>query len=401
MQPNPEALPRGAGQLRDEILQMLQEVRTLKLDTDLTSWAAPASLMLPFSTTELMLHGSSFTAAGFAAAVHEPDISRRLLRVLAAQLTALSETLSAPMMKPYNPVLGEVIAARGGEPAAAGTGRSSAWRAVAEQVMHHPPVTAFHVAGQSGGGFFRHYGSSGAVPVFRGNSVEVKMVVKPGNTILTLEDGSEEVYQVKSLPSFCLRNVLGIGRSFCEWVGELQIECTASGLVGRIVFEPAKMFGAGGAHRVHGSVTVGSGKDVPVLFQIAGSWTGRVVATATNGRDEVEVLPALAGGQERSTGMTQLPQPLPYDLPPHSLSWERHPHKVWSELTAALKAQNWAGARAAKRKVEDEQRAQRTAMQEAGTAWEPTFFEAGDGAETWVLREGALDRACDPDSESP
>ena len=140
MQPNPEALPRGAGQLRDEILQMLQEVRTLKLDTDLTSWAAPASLMLPFSTTELMLHGSSFTAAGFAAAVHEPDISRRLLRVLAAQLTALSETLSAPMMKPYNPGLGEVIAARGSEPAAAGTGRSSAWRAVAEQVMHRPPA---------------------------------------------------------------------------------------------------------------------------------------------------------------------------------------------------------------------------------------------------------------------
>jgi hypothetical protein len=78
----------GTGQLRQEIFDMLKEVRALKLGTNLTSFTAPASLMLPFSTTELMLHGSSLSAAGFGDAVRESDVTRRMVRVLGAHLAA-------------------------------------------------------------------------------------------------------------------------------------------------------------------------------------------------------------------------------------------------------------------------------------------------------------------------
>jgi len=398
----------GTGQLRDEIFEMLKELRTLKMGTNLTSFTAPGSLMLPFSTTELMLHGSSCSAAGFGEAVREPDVSRRMVRVLSAHLSALSETLSAPMMKPYNPVLGELLVARGG-------GIGLAWQACIEQVSHHPPLTAFHVEGHAGGGAFRHYGSSGAVPIFRGNTVEVRMVANPGGTVLTLEDGTEEVYRVKGLPSLCLRGVLGIGRSFCEWAGELHIECVTSGLVGKVAFAAAKWFGTGGYHRVQGTVVAGGDKNAPVLYKISGAWTQRVVATATSGGTELEMLPALPGGAERPTGMTALPECPLYDMPAHSLRWERHPKQVWAELTTALKAHDWSAARAAKRKVEEERRQERAVRLASGLDWKPALFElaraeAGSSAaavadggrdQAWVLRAGGLDGAFDEEADQP
>jgi len=392
------------GQLGKELWDIIKEVRTLQLGSNLTSFAAPASLMLPFSTTELVMLALSHSAVGFAEAVHEPDISRRMLRILAAQLAAMSHTLTAPMMKPYNPVLGELIAARGGEPGEAGTGGGSAWRAVVEQVSHHPPLTASHIEGRAGPASFRHYGTSGSVPIFRGNSVEVRMVLQPGGgTVLMLEDGTEEHYRVKALPSLCLRNVLFPTRAYCEWVGDLEVEGVTSGLFGRISFQAAKMFDSASAHRVVGAVSVGDAKIAPVICQIEGTWTGRVVATAPHGGDEIELLAALEGGVERPTGIAELPQPPPYDVPTHSLSWERHPHVVWSELTSALRESNWASARAAKRSVEEGRRAEKAAMLKAGTAWAPALFEMvalpdGDG---WILRDGALDRAFDMDAEQP
>jgi hypothetical protein len=300
-----------------------------------------------------------------------------MLHVLSAQLGAMAHTLSAPMMKPYNPVLGEILAARGGEPAEVGSIAGSMWRAVVEQVSHHPPLTAFHVEGQAvalsasgavSSASFRHYGASGAVPIFLGNTVEVRMMPQPGGTFLTLEDGTEEQYRVKSLPSMCLRNILGIGRPYCEWVGDLEVEGVSSGLVGRISFQAAQMFDAASAHRVVGAVSSGDAKLATVLYHIAGAWTSRVVATAADGHDELELLPALPGGAARPTGLVHLPLPLPYELPTHSLAWPLHPHAIWSELTTALRARDWAAARAAKRRVEEALRAQAAEMAEAASA---------------------------------
>ena len=395
--PGPNKSPAG-----NEPWQILKkELGTLHLGSRLESLVAPASLMLPFSTTELSLLGVACSASGLAAATREADRIRRMLRVLSAHLGAMAHTLSAPMMKPYNPVLGEVLAARGGELAEAGSGGASAWRAVIEQVSLNPPLTAFHVEGYAGARWM-HYGSSGSSVFFLGNTVEVRIAPQPGGTFLTLEDGTEEQYRVKSLPSMCLRNILGIGRPYCEWVGDLEVEGVSSGLVGWISFQAAQMFDAASAHRVVGAVSSGDAKLATVLNHIAGAWTSRVVATAADGHDELELLPALPGGAARPTGLVHLPQPLPYELPTHSLireAWPLHPHAIWSELTTALRARDWAAARAAKRRVEEALRAKAAEMAEAETTCMPMLFEeaAGPpGANAWILRAGALDRAFNP-----
>ena len=125
------------------------------------------------------------------------------------------------------------------------------------------------------------------------------------------------------------------------------------------------MFDAASAHRVVGAVSSGDAKLATVLYHIAGAWTSRVVATAADGHDELELLPALPGGAARPTGLVHLPLPLPYELPTHSLAWPLHPHAIWSELTTALRARDWAAARAVKRRVEEALRAKAAEMAEA------------------------------------
>ena len=399
----PTSASSRSGRFSSDLTKILQEVRKLKLGSNLTSFVAPASFMLPFSTTELTMHGTSFGAVGYAAAVRETDAARRMARILGAHLAALSETLTVPMRKPYNPVLGELLVAHG-------SGAELEWRAAVEQVSHHPPLTAFHVEGRSGHGAFRHYGSSGAVPLFRGNWVEVRMTVQPGATLLTLEDGTEEAYVLQSQPSLCMRGVMGLGRCFCEWAGELRVECATSGLVGRIDLPPARPFSASGTtSHVTGSVTPSeAATHATALYHISGAWADRVVARpgsaegAISGEAEIELLPAAAAGV-RPVAMSQLPAAPSYTIPAHSRCWARHPHAVWAELTKHLQAHDWAAARAAKRRVEEAERAISGRQREERAEWRPALFErvppAGQAvhphAAGWRLRDGVLDHAFD------
>ena len=166
-----------------------------------------------------------------------------------------------------------------------------------------------------------------------------------------------------------------LGRSYCEWVGELTISGPSSNLVGTLRCLPASdgMGMGGGAvgslysrltgspapalqpHRVEGSVRLGGGggggcgggggggAPDELAYVIAGAWTGRVVATAPGGGLPVELLPA-APHPGRRVQLRELPSPLPYELPAHSLRWERHPQAVWGALVAALRCNDWAAA---------------------------------------------------------
>ena len=87
----------------------------------------------------------SDAAAAHADAVREPDAGRRMLRILSGQLHSLANTLTAPLMKPTNPVVGELLVARCEAP----EGEEVSWSAVVEQVSHHPPVSAVLVEGRA------------------------------------------------------------------------------------------------------------------------------------------------------------------------------------------------------------------------------------------------------------
>jgi hypothetical protein len=398
-----------AGRLRDEVLQMVREVSLLKLGSNLTSFSAPASMILPFSSLELLVFGTSFAAQEFAIALRHPDAALRMLHVLAGQIAALSQTLTAAMMKPYNPIIGEVLTAQS-ESEAAGGSSSSSWRIIAEQVSHHPPVTAMAVEGQAdGGGSFVNRSSTACTPLFYGNYVKVAMNTNSMIQLTLPSGGMEEEYVITMFPSLYLRGVLGMGPQFCEWGGKMQIECVSTGLVGSIDFKTAGRFGSGHRHRIKGSVDVlahNQGK-THSLYSISGAWNMRVTATRTGSKEELELIGSPDAGAERPAERRELPEVLPYSLPSYSLAWPRHSHQVWRELSDALVSENWALARAAKSKVEDGRRAEAAQMRNAGEAWEPAFFDGTPAAANvgehsiWNIREDAFARAFNAEGLPP
>jgi hypothetical protein len=400
----------GLSNLRKELVQMLSS-GALTSGSNLTAIGLPASCMLPFSTTSLTLHAAALEAQGMGRVLTEADPLRRMLFLLSNKLRATAHTLTASMMKPYNPIIGELcIAADAAElpekddqtgQKRPGTATAPAWRGMAEQVSHHPPITASAVEGHAEGGSFSQNVSSIAVPTFHGNYVEVSMKIFGAQTEIHLPDGSTEVYIVKSLPSVYLRGVMGVGPCFCEWAGDLLVECAATGLVGKVHYKPAGFFGRGERHSVSGEVIKNKNK----LCDISGNWTRSVSAKMASGGTKVEMVAPLPNKQKRGTIAT-LPNPSPYTVPAHSLEWERHPDVVWKELTAALHDKEWQAARAAKASVEQGRRKEKEAMAAADEKWETSLFRpdtaGGDGAEVpWVVREGAFDRAFDEKAKQP
>jgi hypothetical protein len=380
------------------------------------------SNLLPYSTTAMTLHAVALEADGMNRVIVEPDAVRRMCGILANKLHATSDTLSAARMKPIDAMPGELIIGCANDPAEGkeavtrtswfGTSpkramRAPRWRALVEQVSEDPPVAASAAQGESGGGSFLQVTSTTSIPVFYGTYVEVRFEILGIKSTVCLPDGTTETYVIKSIPSIFLRGVLGVGSSYTEWGGELVAECLETGLVGTIKYHTAGFFGSGERHLVSGSVCRNGTKQTDQLCEISGNWTQRVVATMPNGQGKFEMLPAPLNGEARMAARTELPDPLPYLLPPHSLKWARHPNSVWGELTAALRARDWNAARSLEIAAEERRKRELSRLESEG-GFEPAFFRiievppgGNAAAAPWTLCDEAFKRAFDPMAEQP
>lgn len=367
---------------------MLVEAKKMGSGADLTSLVAPASMQLPISGIEVGVLGVALAAPHLMRAPHEPTPERRMLQLMSAKLNSYARALPPWGKKPFNPTLGELLVAH--EPGSS----SPQWKVVAEQVSHHPPVTvtalkSAHVSTLD---------ELQARPIFQGNTVEVAMAGLPERVVLRVPtqagggEEQEEVYEVLSRPSLCIRGILGLGRQFTEWAGTHEIVCARSGLRGVIEYGAAGLLGRVGAppHQVSGE-----------LRHVA---TGAVVATVHGSLDSGVVAelasapPADSGGAQAAgaqgavvvlleEGSMKPLEALPadaaaaYEAPRHSLFWPKQTSSVWCRLSAALVAQRWADAREAKRAVEQLGRAARAAREQSGRPWRPQLFAFDGGAE--------------------
>lgn len=395
-----------------------QELMQIGVGTDLTSFALPPSFLLPFSAVDMAV--LSFTeGAGpewLLRAPVDPDPVSRMLALASLWLGGACRLALLPWgKKPYNPVLGELLLAQEkllpadnasstssplwtgarllssalgwSAPTMCGshaTASAPRWRICAEQTSHHPPITAYAVEANPGGGAsLRCHGCSLAQPLFRGNTIEVQMsgqrhieVTRPGGA--SAGGGSKggmtenvEVYTQHVLPSLCARGVLA-GRRFMEWTGETSIVCEQTGLEVTLRFEPAGPLGLFGQHRHGVSGEVSRLDTGEVLSTISGRWDGDVVATRCDQDGAAQRLLMWSG---RNVGeLTQLPSPPAFKMPRRSLGWARHTRRVWGELTRSLLAGEWTRARLAKHAVEH---AERRARAGRTTPWHPRFFAQG------------------------
>uniref|UniRef100_A0A8B9JK19 Oxysterol-binding protein n=1 Tax=Astyanax mexicanus TaxID=7994 RepID=A0A8B9JK19_ASTMX len=260
-----ENVEEELGVLDDQRSVILHLLSQLKLGMDLTRVVLPTFILEKRSLLEMyanfMAHPDLFLAVSMGASPEE-----RMVRFVEYYLTSFHEgRKGAVAKKPYNPILGETFHCSWEVPrdraAGAGSGNYRV-RFVAEQVSHHPPVSAFYCECRERAMCVNvHIWTKSK---FMGMSVGVSMV---GEGVLSLLDHDEEY--VFTLPSAYARSILTV--PWVELGGKISISCVKSGYSATVTFHTKPFYG-GKVHRVTAEVKQNSSGTIVCKAQ--GEWNG-------------------------------------------------------------------------------------------------------------------------------
>jgi hypothetical protein len=174
----------------------------------------PADLQAPYSLLELC-------ASKYLGYWHiikeiytEKDPLLRFITVLRWLLAVIKE--HELMRKPYNSDLNEIH-----------TAVFNGATFYAQQVSHHPPISAFAVVDKN----LQLQANCGSDVRFHGNSVTAE-----SNGFLELTVGEQELYKIsKPFPSLFLDYVIW-GTRIMTWIDELTIDCDHTGYTAKLTF---------------------------------------------------------------------------------------------------------------------------------------------------------------------
>lgn len=329
---------------------------------DLSKISIPISLNEPISFLQRLAEDIEYCELLDKGAA-ESNPERRLMYVAAMVISHYSST-QGRVGKPFNPLLGEtacVIMPTKGKGV----------RFVAEQVSHHPPVSACYAEGS--GGSWKYYNDIEIKNKFWGKSLEV--FPTGWNHIEFPEFGDHYVFeQVTS----CVHNIV-IGRMWLDNYGEMRIVNKTNG--GRCVINfnktgwmsDSKSFGA-----IKGTVYDANGV---TKIKFGGNWTKHIYEELPRGKRnyiwKVDDRPDDKATQ--SYNMTKwaitLNSPVEEDERPYVAPTD-------SRLRPdqrCLENGDFAKGTQCKADLENGQRQRRKAMEEKGEAWEPRWFKKVPG----------------------
>jgi len=267
------------------------------------------------------------------------------------------------LKKPLNPVLGEtamhtITFADG-----------SSFECVWEQVSHHPPVTANFARGPT----FVVAGNVQPKPRLVGAHIDVAL---DGYVQFVIPSRGNETYEA-SMPTF-------EWRFLPRWYARMKPNAPVTFACARTGFRAELTYGTKyGCHRIKGAVyALGAGNGV--VYTIDGRYDGEVVATPTTRADKApktiyDANEFLRIGQSGRTHE-------------HWMMVKRHDDPrdsdtVWRECFEAMDRNDWDAARAAKKKVEDDERVERRARAERGDIWRPKYFAHEKSTGRWVRND--------------
>ncbi|KAI6198265.1 Oxysterol-binding protein-related protein 9 [Aphelenchoides fujianensis] len=289
--------------------------------------------------------------------------------------------------KPYNPILGETFRCRWSVPGRRPSGQKT--RAgpfpgsdlsqassliflpfiylqitfIAEQVSHHPPVSAFyaeHPASKMS--LCAHIWTQSS---FLGLSIGVHNV---GYATLSLHQFNEH-YTI-TFPSGYGRSILG--KPWVELGGKVEIRCDDTGYTAEIDFLTKPMFG-GKPHKVAGKIFK-RGVKKPILT-LKGEWNGVIRAKGPD------------GGEVEFVDVKEKPD-VPKECDPIASQGERESRRLWRHVTAALYRNRIDTATAAKQFIEQRQREETKQREASGQAYQTKHFKKHPEERGVVLRRG-------------
>lgn len=334
----------------------LWKVLSSKLGGDIieiSGLSLPIWLFEPYSALQRMCEMLDFAQLLNEAALLEDPLDRMAY----VAIFAVSGYNSTERFgKPFNPVLGETFELEDKE---------RNFRFIAEQVSHHPPVSACHASNEH----FEWWQESRPRTKFNGNSVDLETSAKTHIYFPKTRD-----HFVFTNPTTRVNNLI-IGRLWMDHFGQLAVKNLRTGDVCNLTFEKCGWLSRG-RYEVSGYVKTSEGKET---HYISGKWNESMsvkwVRDAGQPKGTTKVLwtkPEVNSfGKYKATkfalSLNEMDEEYQKLLP--SSDSRIRPDRV------ALDGGDSSGASSAKHKIEERQRADRKARAAQNVEWTPRWFK--------------------------
>ncbi|XP_054458483.1 oxysterol-binding protein-related protein 9 isoform X1 [Anoplopoma fimbria] len=359
------------------IMHLLSQVR---LGMDLTKVVLPTFILERRSLLEMYADFFAHPDV-FVSIAEQLEARDRMVHVVKWYLSAFHAGRKGSVAKkPYNPILGEVFychwdlpseTEEPSQPTETVSEGPVPWSSsnsvcfVAEQVSHHPPISAFYAECLNRKiQFNAHIWTKSK---FLGMSIGVHNI---GQGCVSCLEHDE--HYILTFPNGYGRSILTV--PWVELGGECNISCSKSGYSANIVFHTKPFYG-GKKHRI--TAEIFAPNDKKSFCSIEGEWNGVMYAKWATGENTVFIDTRRIGIIKKK--VRKLEDQLDYES-----------RRLWRDVTLNLKQKDIDAATDAKHRLEEKQRAEARERKENEQQWETRLFH--EDGECWVYDEPLLKR---------
>lgn len=326
---------------------------------DLSKVAMPVQLNEPLNTLQRLCEELEYSEL-LDRAANTQDPFERMVYIATFVVSGYASSYYRTGGKPFNPVLGETYECDRPD---------KGLRFVAEQVSHHPPISACHAESKN----FIFWQDVRCKNKFWGKSMEI---VPVGTTHVILP-GCGDHYEWNKVTS-CIHNILS-GQRWIEHYGEISIRNSSSDICQcKITFIKAKYWNSS-VNEVEGTITDNKGK---VVHQLFGKWQEAVFCGDPPSATCIWRASAMPVDHEQYFGFTKFAIEL-NELDP-SLKLLLPPTDTRLRVDQRLLEEgNLEAAEEQKQRIEQLQRVRRRVLEENNKTHQPKFFRKSKD-DTWV-----------------
>jgi hypothetical protein len=319
---------------------VFQFIKSLKPGMDMTSIMCPTFVIRPISFLEFLTIYTQPNQSLLNAST-EQDPEKRIIDITTWVLSTLTVTPSNGFggIKPYNPILGEEFRCHWEHDDGSKT------ILLAEQVSHHPPISALTFKNDKHG--IRYISTGEFKAKFRGNYVDSAV---EGNHILELQK-LDEAYEI-TWPTLVARGILW-GNARIEHGGNLVVYCEKTGYKAQINFDKSD-------HKLSGHIYRKKDK----IYKIEGDLTDKIYIQEEKNKSSKRVLIDATNIKREK-----------FVIPDITTQNENESRRVWHSVTFPLKTGDLDRAAKNKIEIEEHQRRLAKARKEKGEVWVPKLFQ--------------------------
>ncbi|XP_074509973.1 oxysterol-binding protein-related protein 3 isoform X2 [Sebastes fasciatus] len=326
---------------------------------DLSKVAMPVQLNEPLNTLQRLCEELEYSEL-LDRAANTQDPFERMVYIATFVVSGYASSYYRTGGKPFNPLLGETYECDRPD---------KGLRFVAEQVSHHPPISACHAESKN----FIFWQDVRCKNKFWGKSMEILPV---GTTHVTLP-GFGDHYEWNKVTS-CIHNILS-GQRWIEHYGEISIRNSSSDICQcKITFVKAKYWNSS-VNEVEGAITDNKGK---VIHRLFGKWQESVFCGNPPSATCIWRANAMPVDLEQYYGFTKFAIELNELDPSLKLLLPSTDTRLRVDQRL-LEEGNLEAAEEQKQRIEQLQRERRRVLEENNITHQPKFFRKSKD-DTWV-----------------